>query len=413
VVRRWLQQTFASLSIRGFRILWLGTLTSFLAFFMSTVVNSVVAFDLTGTNRAVGLVIFSQGASMFLFGPIGGAFADRLPKRRVIAVGQGLTGVVFLTTALLAAMGVLRVWHLAAGSFVLGACFAFIGPARQAFVVDLVRQEARGNAMALSQIANNASRVLGPAVAGALLAWSAVGAAGAYAVMAGLYALSAASLLLLPRSSGRQDIGTHVFADVADGLRYVRDHRRLRILMVLFVSVVMTGFPYVAVMPGLVENQLGRGAEAISLLMGVSAAGGLLTSVLVARYADSQHAPAIYSGLGVGFGLTLFALAAAPSYPLAALVSFVLGAANGGFQTLSSAVLIHATQPEYMGRVMSLSMLAFAGFGLMGLPIGFLADAAGERASLAVMGAVVCAIVAASWLALGRSPEDPRSTKIA
>jgi MFS family permease len=400
-VNRWLLQTFAALSIPDFRILWLGTLTSFLGFFMSTVVNSVVTFGLTGTNRAVGFVIFAQGASMFLFGPIGGAFADRLPKRRVIAVGQGLTGAVFLTTALLVAMDVLRVWHLAAGSFVLGLCFAFLGPARQAFVVDLVPQQTRGNAMALSQIANNASRVLGPAVAGVLLAWSAVGAAGAYAVMSGLYALSAASLLLLPRSSGREDIETHVLTDVADGVRYVRDHRRLRILVVLFVGVVMTGFPYVAVMPGLVENELGRGAEAISLLFGVAAAGGLLTSVLVARYADSKRAPAIYSALGLSFGATLFALAAAPTYALAAVVSLALGAANGGFQTLSSAVVIHATEPDYMGRVMSLTMLAFAGFGLMGLPIGLLADAVGERASLAAMGVVVCAVVATSWWALG------------
>ncbi len=85
------------------------------------------------------------------------------------------------------------------------------------------------------------------------------------------------------------------------------------------------------------------------------------------------------------------------------MVCFAVGATNGGFQTLSSAVVIHATQPAYMGRVMSLTMLAFAGFGLMGLPIGFLADAFGERAALVAMGAAVCAIVAVSWLALGRA----------
>ncbi len=219
--------------------------------------------------------------------------------------------------------------------------------------------------------------------------------------MAGLYALAVTSLLFLPRSSGRADIETHVLADVADGLRYVRDHRRLLILLLLFVTVVMTGFPYVVLLPGLVENELHRGAEAISLLLGVAAAGGLLASVLVARYADSQRAPAIYSALGLGFGVTLFALAAAPTYAMATVVCFAVGATNGGFQTLSSAVVIHATQPAYMGRVMSLTMLAFAGFGLMSLPIGFMADAVGERASLAGMGVAVCAIVAASWWALG------------
>jgi MFS family permease len=404
-VRRWLEQTFAAFALPHYRVLWIGTLTSFLAFFMSTVVNSVVAFELTGANRAVGSVIFGQGLGMFLFGPIGGAFADRWPKRRVIAAGQAVTATVFCAMALLVAAEVVRVWHLAAGSFVLGVSFSFMGPARQAFVADLVPQKRRGNAMALSQIANNASRIGGPAIAGVLLAWKASGAAGAYASMAGLYGLAALSLVWLPRSAGREDIQTHVFADVLDGLRYVSGQRRLRILVILFVGVVMTGFPYVAIMPGLVENQLGRSADAISLLFGVSAVGGLLSSVGVARYADSPRARGIYSALGLGFGLTLFALAAAPSYAVAVLVSFAIGVASGGFQTLSSAVVIHATEPEYMGRVMSLTMLAFAGFGLMGLPIGALADAFGERAALVAMGVVVCAVVLVSWIALVRA--DP------
>jgi MFS family permease len=388
-------------------VLWFGALTSFLAFFMSTVVNSVVAFELTGTNRAVGSVIFAQGLSMFLFGPIGGAFADRWPKRRVIAAGQVATAAVFVVTALLVAAEAVRVWHLAAGTFVLGVCFSFMGPARQAFVVDLVEPERRGNAMALSQIANNASRIGGPAIAGVLLAWKTSGASGAYAVMAGLYGVSALSLLWLPRSFGREDIKTHVLADVAAGLRYVRNDPRLRVLVLLFVAVVMTGFPYVAVMPGLVENELGRSADAISLLFGVSAVGGLLSSVLVARYADSPRARSIYSGLGLFFGLTLFGLAAAPGYAAAIAVCFAIGVANGGFQTLSSAVVIHATEPEYMGRVMSLTMLAFAGFGLMGLPIGALADALGERAALVAMGIVVCVIVLVSWAALVRAESGP------
>src|SRR5258705_5436228 len=104
-LRRWAGETFAALAIAPFRVLWLGTLTSFLAFFMSTVVNSVVAFQLTGSNRAVGTVIFAQGGAMFLLGPFGGAFADRWPKRRVIAIGHSVTGSVF------AALGPLTVAH--------------------------------------------------------------------------------------------------------------------------------------------------------------------------------------------------------------------------------------------------------------------------------------------------------------
>jgi MFS family permease len=232
-VQRWLEQTFAALAIAPFRILWLGILTSFLAFFMSTIVNSVVAFELTGENGAVGSVVFAQAVGMSIFGPLGGAFADRWRKRRVIAVGQSVTSVVFLSLAALVHADAVAVWHLAVGGFVMGVCFAFLGPARQAFLVDLVPVENRGNAIALTQVANNASRVGGPAVAGWLLAWHAFGAAGAYLVMAVLYASSALSLLLLPRSHARADIRTHVLTDVLDGFRYALREPQLRIPLAL------------------------------------------------------------------------------------------------------------------------------------------------------------------------------------
>jgi MFS family permease len=408
--QRWAGQTFASLAIRPYRILWLGTLTSFLAFFMSTIVNSVVAFRLTGINRAVGAVIFAQGISMFTLGPIGGAAADRWPKRRLIAIGQGTTSAIFVALALLVYTEHVAVVHLALGSFLLGVCFAFVGPARQALAVELVSLERAGNAMALSQIANNASRVAGPGVAGLLLAWDAVGAGGAYLVMAALYGVSAASLALLPQSKRRIGGRTRVLGDVADGLRYVSGQPVLRVLIVQFMLVVMVGFPYVTVMPGLVESQLGRPAEAISLIMGTSALGGLLTSLGVARYADGPHARAITTSLGVGFALSLAGMALVPSYAAAVTVAFALGAASGGFQTLGSTVVIHATEPAYIGRVMSLTMMAFAGFGVMGLPIGWLADAVGVRGALVAMALAVAGVLAATLARLPRVKESVRAT---
>ena len=399
----WLRQTFAALAVLHFRVLWVATLFAFTGFFMSTVVNGVMAFELTGSNTAVGLVVFSQGLAMTLLGPLGGAYADRLPKRRVVVVGSLTSGLVFAATGGLTHTGAIAMWHLALGAGVLGSCFAFHGPARQAIVPDIVPADRRGNAMALSQVANNASRVSGPALAGWLLAWPALGAAGAYFTMAGLYAMAALSLSWLPRSRRRGDLDTRVLADVVAGLRYVRARPQLRVLLLMFVAVIMTGFPYIAVLPGFVANQLERGPETVGLLMGVAALGGLATSVAVARFADSPRARGIYSGLGLAFGASLVALSRAPDYHAALWLSFAVGAANGGFQTLANACLLHATEALFVGRVMSLSMLAFGGFGLMGLPIGALADAFGERTALAAMGVVVCSIVLGSWSALARA----------
>jgi len=147
---------------------------------MSTAAQSVVAFDLRGSNSSVGSVVAAQGLAMLLLGPFGGALADRLRKRRLIAASQSVTATVVRPLALSVATGTIRVEYLALGSLVMGATFAFLGPARQAPTVDLVPSEQRGNALALTQVGHSASRVLGPAVAGLFLAWAFSRATGAY-----------------------------------------------------------------------------------------------------------------------------------------------------------------------------------------------------------------------------------------
>ncbi len=399
----WLDTTFAALRLRSFRLLWIGTVCAHLAFFISTVVQSVVAFDLVGNNTAVGTVVFAQGIAMLLLGPLGGAIADRWPKRMLIASAQVIPAAVFATLALAMATESISLALITAGALLIGATFAFLGPARQAFVVEIVPDGARGNAVALTQVASTASQVLGPGVAGVLLYWSFSGAAGAYAVMSGLYVAACVLLFLLPRSRMRPDAHeTHVLADVAEGVRYVWRRRRLRHLVLLYISVIMLGFPYVTVLPGLLENQLGRPAQAYAFLSLTSAAGGLVSSVLVARYADHARARLLFVAMGLLFGVSLFALAGSPSYRLAAGAVFCVGCGFGGFMTLIGALIVRGTDPAFFGRVMALTMLAFGAFGLMGLPVGLLADAVGERSALMLMSACVCATVAVFGTLLAR-----------
>ena len=390
----WLDTTFAALRLRSFRLLWIGTVCGHLAFFMSTVVQSVVAFDLVGNNTAVGTVVFAQGIAMLLLGPLGGAIADRWPKRMLIASAQVVPAAVFATLALAMATESISLALVTAGALLIGATFAFLGPARQAFVVEIVPDAARGNAVALTQVASTASQVLGPGVAGLLLYWSFSGAAGAYGAMSGLYVAACVLLLLLPRSRMRPDAReTHVLADVAEGVLYVWQRRGLRHLVLLYISVIMLGFPYVTVLPGLLENQLGRAAQAYAFLSLTSAAGALVSSVAVARYADHARASLLFVAMGLLFGVSLFALAGSPSYRLAAGAVFCVGCGFGGFMTLNGALIVRSTDPAFFGRVMALTMLAFGAFGLMGLPVGLLADALGERGVLMLMSACVCTTV--------------------
>jgi MFS family permease len=362
---------FAALAVRDFRVLWTSAWASYVPFFMVNIVQSVVAFELSGKNRAVGTVVFAQGVAMLMLAPLGGAGADRWPKRRVLALTQSAIALTFGTLALLRGSGRLTLGALAAASLVIGIAVSFLAPARQAFAAELVPGPLRGNAVTLNQVPLTGSQVLGPAIAGLILA-SPLGATGAYALMTGLY----------------------VLADLRDGLRYVGSHRRLRLLVGFFVGVVMAGLCYGTVMPGLVENRLGRPAEAVSALFLTSALGGLCATLLAARVADSPRALPVFIGMSFVFALGLLGLSAAPSFRLAIAAQFVVGIGFGGLQSLNAAVIVRATEPAYFGRVSSLSMLAFAGVSLMALPVGFLADAVGERWALATLAGGVIAIAA-------------------
>jgi MFS family permease len=395
----WFHNTFAALSERDFRVLWVGSLLAFIAFFMSTVVQSVVAFDLSDNNRAVGFVVFAQGIAQLALGPIGGALADRLSKKAVILTCQVAIFAAFVALGVLVALDVITVAYLAVGSFVIGVAFSFLGPSRQAFMLELVDGNRRGNAVALSQVALNASRIVAPLVAGLMLAVGFLGAAGAFLGMGALYVGAIVSTASLPPSRPPTGTNRSVFGDIASGLGYVRSHSRLRRLVLSYVLVIMFGFTYVTVLPGLVENELNQKAESITLLLGVNAVGGLGASIGVASQADSKHARAIYTTMCLIFGLSLLAQGFAPNYALLAVAMFFGGLGAGGFQTLNGAIVSHITEPEYFGRVVSLTFLAFATSSIFALPIGFLADAVGERPTVWLTGGIVTAVTIAFYLA--------------
>ena len=396
--------------MRDFRVLWVGTWLSFTAFFMSTVVNSVVAFELEGFNTSVGWVVFAQGITMMTLSPIGGAVADRLPKRRVVALGLIVTGSVFLTLSALVAFEHISVVFLAMGSLVMGATFSFQGPARQALVVDLVPTPLRPNAIALATVANTGSRVFGPALAGLFLVAGGAGPGVAYACMAGLYFLSAALLALLPKSRVPENSAQRgLFDDVAIGLRYVARTPRLRLMLLFYTLVIMAGFPHITLLPGLLENQLGRDASEVSLLFASSAVGALASSLVAARLADSNRGLPYFAGSGLLFAVSVLGLGSAPSFAWALVAMFAVGLGSGAFQTLGSAVAVQEAEPEYVGRVLSLTMLAFAGFGLMGLPVGLIADQVGERETMIGMGLVVLGLV--GMLAVGATRVPARAPR--
>jgi MFS family permease len=360
------------------------------SFFMYVVIQSIVAFELTGQNSAVGLVMIGQGLAMTFLGPIGGAIADRVSKKRINLISQTIMTYVFLANGTLLLFDVLELWHLIVNSFVLGVASSFMMPARQGWVVEIVPTQLRGNAIALSQVALNATRIWAPAIGGLMISAAYFGAAGAYYAMAAFNIIGVIIMLLLPntRSIAHKE-GESVLAGVKLGVLYLRQEPRLGWMMVFFFLMIMIGMSSVTALPGLLENQLNSSAKEFGVLQAVTAVGGLAASLAVAGYAASKRALNIYSAGAALMGVAVIATGLSPSYTIVIIPVLLTGVGMGMFQTLNSAIIAIDCDPKFFGRVSSLIGLSFAAFMLIGWPVGYLADRAGERVAIVVMGSLV------------------------
>ncbi|HEY7467158.1 MAG TPA: MFS transporter, partial [Dehalococcoidia bacterium] len=282
--RAWANSTLSSFQFPLYRIVWLGSFLAFLGFNVASTAQSLVAFDLTGNNHAVGTVMFGQGVAMILLNPFGGAIADRFNKRLLILGAQSAIGVVIFLIAVLLATDQISILWLAVGSFTTGLMFAILGPARTSLLSDIVSPSRIGNAMALLQVGSNFGRVCAPVLAGVMVSWAVLGATGTYFVIAGVFVVVILTMSQIPSTPPRNRT-TGLLDDVKIGLRYVRSNRRLMQQLLGYYAMTALGFTYFVVMPGFVHNELGEGKAAVGLLYGVTAVGGLIGSLSVASLA--------------------------------------------------------------------------------------------------------------------------------
>lgn len=397
--RGWARSTFVALENRQYRLLWVGTTVAFLAFTMSWVAQSVVAFELTGRNGAVGAVSLGMGVATLVVAPVGGVVADRVSKRRLLLVGQGVVGLTFATVGVLISTGGITVVWLVASTFVLGIVFSFIAPARQAWIGEILPEPVLSNGIALQQVAMTATRILGPLLAALLIAAPAVGTSGTYFAMAAMFLLVMATLARLPPTASRPGPRTSVLTDLREGVAHIAARPRLALLSGMFIAIVVTGYSYQVVLPGFLENQLGRSPRDLGLLMGIGASAGLLATLGLAGMAGSSRAWGLMIAGGILMGVSLAWAAFSPNFLHLAGAMFATGAGTGAFQMLNNALVMREAEPAYYGRVMSLTMLAWGANGVAGLPFGLMADELGERMTLAAMGASVLAVVLAAALA--------------
>lgn len=382
---------------RLYRLLWASSLFSFMGMNVQMVARALLAWELTESFGAVGAISLSFGLPMLLFSLVGGSLADRLEKRNLSLMTQGATGLLALATALLVATDAITFQLLFIVGLVQGTFFAFGMPARAPLMAEVVGTEMLMSAMAMSNAAMNATRLLGPALAAVLVAVGGIELA--YFVQAGMYAVSSAILLVVPTGLSAAARGGlelpprgNVFAEIGRGLRYVATDPRLRLLLGMLFIMTFFAMPYVVLLPGFVQEDLGRGDAAYGVLQSVSGAGALVGSLVVATLTTFNRKPVVQWVAGVlgGGGLVLLAAGSLEYGFIGACAAvLVVGLAVTAYQTLNNAMTMQESRPEYYGRVMSINMLMFSAMPVMAYPLGAIADVLGARATFTAQGALV------------------------
>lgn len=384
--------TFASLANPTYRLLFISGAVSFLAVQAQFIARGWLANDLTGTNVGLGAVYMAFGVPMLLATPFGGVLADRWSKRNILLGTQIALGGSALWIGLGVQFEFVQYWMLLVTSAIQAVAFSFLAPARMAMTSELVGRELLTNAIVLGQMSMNATRVVGPALAGIGIGIAWFGLAGVYYASAAVSLVSFAMLVPLPSSRRvQQGPPRSPGKEFVDGLRYVRREREVGLLILTSFLVVMFAFPYVAFLPRVATELFDVGAAGYGAMSAVSAVGAVLMSLFVARRSSPAEAWRTQVVTGLAFGGGMLLIAGSPTYAVVLVAIFLVGAAASGFQAMNNSLVLGLSDFEYHGRVQSLMMLSFSGFGMAALPLGALADVIGLRSTFVVMGSVAVA----------------------
>ena len=388
----WLK-TFDSLSNRNFLFLWVGMLFLMAGTQMQMLAQSYLVYDITGSASVLGIINLGIAVPMLTIPLFGGVVADRFEKKTIIQVAQLVAGSLALVIGLAIDFEVIAWQHLLISSMVTGGLWAFMMPARQAIIPQLVGPDKTTNAMALNAAGISGTTMAAPALAGGVYAFI-----GPWNVFYLIGALTLAAVVLtsfLPRTgpAGASSGSTNMVRDIADGISHVWQRRILLVLLLMGLAATMLAMPFRFILPVFVVDIYRQGPDSMGLLVGLMGLGSMLGSLYVASMGQR------YRGIGLivasfmsGVGLVL--IAAIPVYSAAAMIMVLLGIGDSGRQALNQTLIIELASPEYRGRIMSLFMLNYGLMPLSITPAGYLTDYLGGQTVIGFMGvALICVMV--------------------
>jgi MFS family permease len=387
--RRNVSHPLRALRHRNFQLFFAGQLISLTGTWMQNVAQAWLVYRLTGSSLLLGAVGFSSQFPVFIMAPLGGIVADRKNRHHVIITTQTASMVLAFILAGLTLAGRVQVWHIFVLAALLGVVNAFDIPARQAFIVDMVGKEDLINAIALNSSMFNGARVVGPAVAGVLVAT--IGEGWCFFLNGVSYIAVIIGLLLMkvpPRP--RRAAAASPLENVLEGFQFVRRTAPIRALLLLLGLVSLVGMPYAVLMPIFADQILHGGARGLGILMGATGVGALIGALTLAFKSGVRGLGTWVLLSSAGFGVGLIAFSASRSFWLSAALLVPVGFSMM-VQMASSNTLIQSMVPDHLrGRVMSVYSMMFMGMAPIGaLGAGLVADRLGAPLTVAI-GGVAC-----------------------
>jgi MFS family permease len=391
------RNTFAALHHRNFRLFIGGQLVSLTGTWIQNTAQGWLVYQLTNSKLMLGLVAAAGSLPLLVFSVWGGSVADRHSKRQIVIWTQTAMMLAALVTSLLIWAKLIHVWHIAALAAVAGLAMAFDMPARQAFMVEMTNREDLMNAISLNSSIVNGARVVGPSIAGFLMAGVGVGMCFFLNALSFLAVIAGLLLMRLPAFSPPERHAS-TWDHMTEGFRYAWGQRRIRIILILFGIVGTFGWSYSVLMPAFARDVLGVGQSKYGMLLSANGVGALLGALTVASLGrQANRRVLVLGGLWVFSGMLLL-LALARSYAMAMIYLAVAGWGMLLFFSTINTLLQTTASDEMRGRVMGIWALIFGGMTpLGGLVAGTLSHYFGVRWAVS-LGALVCAL--AGWVVL-------------
>lgn len=373
---------------RNYRLFFGGQLISLTGTWMQSLAQAWLVYRLTGSAVLLGFVAFSGQFPVFLFATIGGAFADRHRRHRILVATQTASMLLAFVLAALTLTHRVQVWHVFMLASLLGVVNAFDIPTRQAFVTEMVGREDLINAIALNSSMFNGARIVGPAVAGILVAT--VGEGWCFFANAVSYMAVIAGLLMMKITAReRIPLPGSTLASIIEGFSYVGRTGPVRSLLSLIGLISLLGMPYVVLMPIFADQILHGGARGLGLLMGASGVGALIGALSLAARSGARGLGRLVAFAAAGFGISLILFSFSRSFWLSAALLLPVGFFMI-VEMASTNTLIQTLVPDNLrGRAMAVYGMMFMGMAPFGaLLAGAVAHRLGAPITVTLGGAV-------------------------